>query len=283
MRESRRGARFGSRFAVPQAGYCLCQTARAAPMDPLCRRRGRVSTIGKASDTRCRVVDSAIPPGILREQRPAPLGRSIRARGGIGRRACLRGMCPQGRAGSTPVGPIITELHRTRYGSGRKWEPQLNESWLGWVTQINKRQRRFGVWRLGRPPRRSAWLSTVSAVWGPRVSFFARRLPRRLDLLTECLRNAPTGEARTVPVDWPYLPSKIGPIRSRRVRFKESVAPPPAVLRPPSYVRALPADSEPSGLRGCTWPIPWPGTSSRRASRSSRGSSTPCRYSWRAS
>ena len=31
--------------------------------------------------------------------------RSIRARGGIGRRARLRALCPQGRAGSTPVGP----------------------------------------------------------------------------------------------------------------------------------------------------------------------------------
>src|SRR6187401_2031763 len=29
----------------------------------------------------------------------------IRARGGIGRRARLRALCPQGRAGSTPVGP----------------------------------------------------------------------------------------------------------------------------------------------------------------------------------
>src|SRR3954447_1253391 len=32
-----------------------------------------------------------------------------RARGGIGRRARLRALCPQGRAGSTPVGPSLKE------------------------------------------------------------------------------------------------------------------------------------------------------------------------------
>src|SRR3954465_11151586 len=35
------------------------------------------------------------------------LAAKTRARGGIGRRARLRALCPQGRAGSTPVGPSL--------------------------------------------------------------------------------------------------------------------------------------------------------------------------------
>src|SRR5690606_23668462 len=41
----------------------------------------------------------------LRSAEIASPAGTPRARGGIGRRARLRALCPQGRAGSTPVGP----------------------------------------------------------------------------------------------------------------------------------------------------------------------------------
>ncbi len=50
------------------------------------------------------------PPGKLAcSQQVFPSAAETRARGGIGRRARLRALCPQGRAGSTPVGPSFMQ------------------------------------------------------------------------------------------------------------------------------------------------------------------------------